>query len=340
MRSMRRVLFLVLIGLPIALVAQSCDPEKVALDVFRKQGLTLLRPARTYIEVGAIVVQPSSGQPRYIDPLDTVPTEEKPTVDFDAVIMSEVQKRTTTLGTALSLVAQVVTVPVGLKFDRSREVTLSQIDTGGVRLRDKALEALIKRPSTSAKLKEHLKVKRKAYVIQEIYRSATMNVAATTGGSLSVGVGGGDVPECTPPKGEGDKTKEKEAATAKSKGQEAAPSTAQDQQKSGQPSTSQADAAKKKVAEEAAAEAKDPEKATSSVGVCFANQGKTVLAFKSEKPLPFAVRLAEIELVGGDLRVKIGDFKFPGSLGTSEVERSTAFFGGQPVVRGLIRGEQ
>jgi hypothetical protein len=50
------------------------------------------------------------------------------------------------------------------------------------------------------------------------------------------------------------------------------------------------------------------------------------MTLKSDKPIPFAVRLNEVVLnAGGDLEIKYGTFKFPSSLGESDVEKQTAF---------------
>jgi hypothetical protein len=342
---------LLIVAVGVSMSAQSCDPEKAAMDVFKEQGLTLLRPARSYVTVGALVVVPPSGPSRYIDPKDSISTINKPTVDFDAVIQSKTKTRRTALGAALSGLARVVTIPVGLKYNEKREVELSQIDTGGVRLVDGALESLIKKQATATALKQHLQAKRKVFVIQEVYLTAAMSVSASSGTDLGVTLGGGSLPECSATETKAkEEAKAKEAAKA-SEEAKAKEATGKEGQKPA-PSDSKGGAEGKKPASDSssgastAAEAKAPEKPSLSFGVCYGNEKKTTLAFKTENPLPFAVRLAEIEFevlnkkVTDNLQVKVGDFKFPGSLGTSEVEKATAFPApGNPLLRGLVRLE-
>jgi len=357
MRVLLRSVAVLVSALGVALTAQACDPEKAALTVFEKQGLTLLRPARSYIQVGGLVIQPRSGQPRYIDPLDDVASVDEPAVDFDAVVLAETQKRATKLGTALGLVQQLVTIPLGLQFNSSRDVTLSQVDTGGVRIKDKTLETLIKQKQTAAKLFEHLapNLKRKAYIVQEVYLSASLNLAATTATSLGVTLGkDAELPSCdiaasvkdetgqegAKPK-DGEKPKEGEKAKDGEKPKEGEKAKDPEKPKDGEkPGTAKHEAKVAETAKSTADEVKAPEKPSASIGLCYANQGKTVLSFKSAKPLPFAVRLAEIELVGKDLKIKIGDFKFSGSLGTSEIERTTALPEGGPQFKGVVFGDR
>src|SRR5262245_12132598 len=57
----------------ISLSAASCDPERSTQDLFRRQGLNLLKPARDYIRIGGLVVRKGNGPMEYIDPLDPVP---------------------------------------------------------------------------------------------------------------------------------------------------------------------------------------------------------------------------------------------------------------------------
>src|SRR5262249_35864827 len=84
---------------------------------------------------------------------------------------------------------------------------------------------------------------------------------------------------------------------------------------------------------------KDSESSGPSVGLQVGRSGNASLSFKTDRPIPFAVRLAEIRLTNSILEVVDGSFKFPASLGSSRIEKATAVLPGNTAV-GLSRVAQ
>jgi hypothetical protein len=79
----------------------------------------------------------------------------------------------------------------------------------------------------------------------------------------------------------------------------------------------------------------DGAKLSKGGAIGFCRSATYALTFSSTKALPFAVRLVELELKNGIVRVKAGNYKAPGSLGASAAEKMTAQLQGDPILSGL-----
>jgi hypothetical protein len=317
---MKRSVILLVIGVVAVatLGAQGCDAEKAALKVFKEQGLIVLRPARDYVRVGGLV-SVRQNTATYRDPGDRVPTSSEMATKFRALVMQQDNKSSTGIGAALSALGSIVPIPVGLKLDSSRQMTLAQIDTGGVRLRSDALDAQIQKPRTKAKMLELIGAGSEVFIVQEVYTAKSLDLKATTNAAFGVSLGLGELQSCAT--GGQDKAKEKE------KSEEPKKEGAADQGKKqaaadAKPANATTPAVKDDVKSEANDNSKEEGTAV-SVSVCRASE--FTLRFAATEAIPFAVRLAPIEKVGAQgIRIRDGNFKFPKSLGSSRIEKATA----------------
>jgi hypothetical protein len=297
-----------------AVFAQACDPEQAAMNVFKKQGLVVLKPARDYVAPGGLVSL-KSGAPRYREPLDDVPTDPRVAVKFRSVIMEEAGNRTVGLGLALDKLTGIVPMPVGVAVDTSRSVSLAQIDTTGVRLVADAVDAQIIKAKTAAKIKELISGGSRVFIVQEVYSGSSLDLKATTNAALNVSLGAaGEAKAC-------------DAAANGSAGKSTDEASVP---KGSKPQNSAA-----KSAPPGAAAAETSTAGSMGIGVQVCKAGSATLRMKAENPIPFAVRLAEVELKNGMPSIKEGKFKFPTSLGDSKVEKLTST--AVPAIAGLER---
>ncbi len=322
---------LTLLGLvSVSLFAASCDPQARLMSMMRDQGLTLLRPARDYVQVAGLVVVPKQGAPEYVDPLDPVPSGNGTVVDIKAIIASQSQQNTTGVGTALTGLAQLVSLPVGLKFSRTSTVTLGQIDMRGKRLISNGVAAIAAGKMTSAEAKNDINAGGRVFVVQEVYTATKLNLVNSSNTALDLTLASGKaLPECGP--GAADKSSDqgKNATTPKPAGEAksdegraaAGAKTAPAPPAAGSSNDAKSNN-KSKDSESPAAKSNADDSKGVAVQLCRLSQN--TVAFTSAAPIPFAVRLAELQLNNGGISVKRGAFKLPQSLGSTEVEQTTA----------------
>jgi hypothetical protein len=329
------------------------DPLKETQKIFGAQGLVLLAPARDYIKPGGLVVLPSNGGPVYLDPFDPdIAGQNGNYVEFKSIIAAQAKNQVTGLDVALSAISTVIPLPAKLSFQKGQQVKLAQIDTAGQRILTGTVLQLLKRKATGDALRGQLAQKNRAFVVQEIYTARSISMSSASNAALDVSYGGaGKVPDCTLPstdgkgktdpatkdatKGATDATKGATDATKAdaTKGATDATKAATDKTGKTPATTAKTDAktdtgtAKDATAKDAKDTAKSVADAagsglSASLGFCHA--GTATLTLQSDSLIPIAVRLNEIVQVPGGLDVKYGQFKFPNSLGASDVEKFTA----------------
>ncbi len=314
------------------IIAQGCDVRKQALSIFGKQGLNLLRPARDYVVPGGLVFIGKNGVAEYDDPIERVVTEPGNLTNFRAVILQETQKKSTGFATAMDLTNWILPAPIGLRSSSNREVTLAGIETTGIRLQTTAVDNLIKRASTAKATVPELKRGLRVFVVQEIYKATSVDLRATSATRLDIAFNDGSaVATCAGGKPEEPK------ATASTGGSKAGDTKGPDEQRT------DTKAAETKVGEAKAATAKaqntttkpaatDPAgvpaqkagdssngKALPSIGVSVCSDQEYTLRLRADNPIPFAVRLAELEIGGGQLRRRRGVASMNTSLGAGEI---------------------
>jgi hypothetical protein len=329
---------------------QSCgDPEQIVMKIMSDQGLTLLRPARDYVRVGGIVVMPKKGNPDYVDPLDSVPTENGNVVDIKTIIAGQTRNGATGLGVAVAALGKLVALPLGLTYTAGRQVTLSQMDLAGNRLISKGVNTLATAPETSKLAKAEIANGSRVFIVQEVHTGTRLSLSNTSNLSLGISLGtAGPVPTCTPAPAKTDDQSGKNGATNPSTGRNPQAGTTPSPSDSGaksqsgagkatpqasgdKPSAPASNAATKPgsgAPADQSAQSKAPTDNNSggdksnSVGLC--HNTDATLTVTSMSPIGFAVRLTELQVVSGIVSVKYGSFKFPSSLGTSDAERGTA----------------
>lgn len=284
------------------LQAQACDARKAALRMFSSQGLNLLRPARSYIKPGGLIIVPKGGIPEYDDPPDTASPDDGTFGDFRAVILQETERKTTGFSTALGIANWVLPVAIGLSAAGDSQVSLAQIETSGQRLDTNRIEDLIK-PGTrthAAALRE-LKARRghRFFIVQEVHTAKSLDLQATNTKNLNVTFNDGKaVADCsTKPEKPGETVKPVEGAKpgeASKKAQES---------KSGEATTGSG-AAPTAAQAGKDANASAAEAVKFGVSVCRGND--VVLRMNTINAIPFAVRLVEVELEGGVLQRRRG----------------------------------
>lgn len=311
------VLLSVLVATALAISCQ--DPETQALNVFKQQGLVLLRPARDYIKVGGIVVLPAKGLPQYLDPdpRDYISSDPSNYVDFKAVIMGQTKNEQTGIEAAVSGLASVMPLSAKLAYKGGQTVQLSQIDTGGRRIPTSTITALFKK-KTGDTLRDLLQPKNKyhVFVIQEVYTGKTITLKTTDNQSLDVSyAGGGTVPDCSA------STSGSSADKSGSAGSSASQPNSTDNSTAGGTTPKKTTSATKSKTAPSVGASSGP---SASLGVC--KSGSFALTLQTQDLIPFAVRLNEIVLNDGELSIKYGAFKFPpNSLGSGEeTEKATA----------------
>lgn len=323
------VSFLVLL---LATVAGGCNPEQDALKLFSQQGLTVLKPARSYIALGGIFVVPKSGTPVYLDPYDSLPTNGSGANPFQAVIMQQSSSNSTGLAAAVGTLGGLVPVPAGAKFSNAKQVQLAQIDATGNRYTSQEIAALIHMTNTANALNDQLPAEGKngnrVFVVQEIYTGKSLSLKSSDNTSLAAAVFGSVQPQNCSSSSNGDSSAPTTGGTSTSgAAASGGTTTAGADQSKMKPGTASQNAAKSTPA---AAGAK-PSQANNtggtagssnvgvSVGMCWADA--FTLSFQSQNAIPFAVRLNEVTRGTGDLlQVKITNFKVPtAALGAEDV---------------------
>ena len=282
--------------------AASCDPRQHALDVFKRQGLNLLQPARDYVRPGGLVVV-AKDRAEYEDPRDGVAGETGNLTNFRSIILQETQKKSAAFGAALALANSIL--PIGVQLSGSSMVSLAQIETTGVRLTTDALDELMRKPKTSAAARAELQQKHRVFVVQEVYQAKSLDLQSADQKALAVHYNDKTaVAECKTPAGTVDKPSSPEVPAEKSK--TVKPSTA--------PSPNPASPATPASSAPGGAESKPSEKKSPDttavgtglgVGVAVCRSGDFTLKLTASEPIAFAVRLAELEMSpDGSLRRK------------------------------------
>lgn len=339
-----------------AVVLASCDnAEKQALKIFTDQGLTILQPARDYVTVGGLVILPKTGGPVYADPYDAVATTAGTATNFQAIIQAQTKNQSNKVGASFSLIQKLLTLPIGLDHSNQSEVKLDQINASGSRLVAKALDTLITKTDTQTKIKTELGRSNRVFVVQEVYTAKSLSLTSTKNAALNVKLGNGALPSCEKAapsakaaaaeasKASGASAEKSGATTAQTKTAAPTPTSTQSSSASAAPSKSASAQTKETAAtppaDSKAAEATGNTKAEGSVAIGVCRTSDYTLTLQSDKNIPIAVRLAEIQLLDKTLAVKYGSFKFPGTLGASDIEKSTALLGTTQSVLSQIRRE-
>jgi hypothetical protein len=328
-------------------VLTGCDPSTAIYKIFSDQGLTLVKPARSYIQIGGLVILPKgTNQLLYQDPWDVIaqadgPNATPPSTDFSAVIMSQSDKSASGVDFK-AVLAQLVSLPLDLDLSHNTSLTLGQIQASGTRYTTPMMAALVAKPSTAQAIRDRLNEGSRVFIIQEVYTATSLSVTSGSNTSISATLGdGGSPPSCVlPDSGSGTSGATGKAGTTAATGANGAGGAAT--------ATGGATGASGALGKTGAAVANGAGGATAateggtgktgvtgptiagiggmSAGVCFANAA--TLSFTSTAPVPFAVRLNEVTLVGGTTpAIKYTGYKLPnGALPASdpEVENSIA----------------
>ena len=339
------------------------DPQTEIVKIFKRYGMNLIEPARSFIAIGGIFVVPKKGISHYIDPYETLPPTPKLSTDFKSVVQAQTSGQEIGMGVAMSGLAKLLPASVGFSFDHTKKVKLDQIDTEGSRYRSQDVDALILMPKTKQKLVELLNAKdgSKVYVIQEVYTAKSMSVSTSDGTSLSASYGGGGaIAKCSNLGKDSDNTDKKPDGSSDTKpadkGGAAKPASSADAAKKDSNQNKIIDAAgnlAKSVTGGSAgntAGSTDANKTNTApatkdtangdaagkdgitVSMCLASAG--TLSFKSQDPLPFAVRLNQIKLsAGGTPMVMISGVSIPNqALPVGEAKTSAYVDEANPVV--------
>jgi hypothetical protein len=283
----------------ISLAQAGCDAQSAAMNLFVSKGLNLLSPARDYIQPGGLVFVARGGHPEYDDPADAVSAEPGNLVNFQADIMQETKTKTSKLSAALSFATSVIPLSFSAGAENDNDVSLKEIATTGVRLSSNALDSLIAKPKTKQSAydaldpKDHVRV----FVVQEVYKAKSLDLSATATKAFSLKYNNGDpVADCgsannggktndSTAKKTSDTTSKKNDTTSKAAGGKTNDSTAKG---SGSNSSNPS------------AAATGTSKLQAGLATCI-SQGYT-LKMNAADPIPFAVRLAELERYGTSVR--------------------------------------
>ena len=125
-------------------------------------------------------------------------TDDK-VLNFSAIVAAEQRGTGVNFDLALTLVSNMIPLPVGLDVANERHAKLSQIDSTGRRLQTLAVKSLIKKPGTQQTVLEELGRKdgTRMFVVQEVYSSKGLTLTSDEKTKLGVTVGAGQaVPAC------------------------------------------------------------------------------------------------------------------------------------------------
>ncbi len=330
--------FGLLVAIAISAAQNGCNAQSAAYNLFTKQGLNLLRPARDYIKPGGMVFVPKKGNPEYEDPKDDVAAEKGNLMDFKASILEETANKKSALGAALSLATTIVPVPISAGAQSGQQVSLKQIDTTGIRLNTDALDRLIAAPNTSKAAAGELQRGMRVFVVQEIYKATSLDLHAEDDKAFNLHFNDGKAVADCKLAGQSNDTKSN-TTTKDNKTSSAGTNT------KGSSSTGSANNAEStgNAATNAAtggngqAQTKSPSSAQSKLGagiaLCVADD--YTLKLQTKDPIPFAVRLAELKLSGGTV-VRDRGAVMKGTLGPGEISASLVS-AEEPALNGLVR---
>lgn len=334
----------------VLLTGQTCrDPQTEAMKIFTDQGLVLLEPARDYVKPGGLVVLSKNGHPDYIDPLDDLGTESGTEVNFKAYIEGQTKNRSTGLDFALALIGKIIKVPAGLKYSDGQVVQLGQVECGGQRLASTSVLSLLRKKATADFLKAQLVAHNRTFVVQEIYTAKSLSLKTSSNAAIDVSYGStGSLPACSVTGSAGTTTGTTDATTttgpkstsktgtgggktesAGKEGPTAATTSKQATGTAGSAVTAGATGTTRTGGTTAttgtAGTAAPGGGQGISLGACRNSEFELTLNTTADA-IPFAVRLNEVVLnLGGDLEIKYGQFRLPSSLGSSDLEKQTAF---------------
>ena len=287
-----------------------CDPQKAINKIFVDQGLTLLKPARSYIALGGVVVLPRHGRMQYLDPYDSMNPANGASTDFQAVIQKQVNATATGADVSAAL-GSLVALPIGFKFSNNSQVQLAQINASGTRYTTQMMASLVKQSATESAIRPLLDSGSRVFVIQELYSSTGMSVKSSNGLGLEASYGGsGSIPTCSASKADPQAAPSSPGASnseTQPTPQEANPS--QPKPAPATPTPSPKPAVPASTQKSSTGSPASPSMSV-SVGVCRASSAE--LSFTSTNPVPFAVRLNEVYAAPGNvLAIKMTDFKLP-----------------------------
>jgi len=278
-----------------------CDARAVAMKLLASKGLNLLNPARDYIQPGGLFFVAKGGVPQYDDPADPVSPEPGNLINFQSDIMQETKTKTSKLSAALSFAASIIPNSISASLENDNDVSLKEITTTGVRLNTNALDRLIAQPNTKQSAYDALDPKGnvRVFVVQEVYKAKSLDLSASTTKALSLKYGNGDVvADCSTAnnggkandsstkKQSGTTSKTSDATTKKNDTTSKAPAKASDSTSKGGGNTS--------------ATPDGTAKLQAGLAACIAD--KYTLKMNAADPIPFAVRLAELERYGTSVR--------------------------------------
>jgi len=274
-----------------------CDSiDKAAKKIMADQGLTLLQPARDYIALGGIVSLPNGSRPIYEDPYDLLPNDNGTYSSFNAIVSQNTKNQSIGIDAAIGSLGSYVALPVSISglVNHSSSVKLSQIDTGGTRYTTQKVAALLTRQATSDAIKADLQAGR-VFVIQEVYTATSFSITSANATSVAAAAGGSaPSPQCSTSSGTPGSGNSGAAGSGGNSGAAAGNSGAAGS--GGNSGT--------------AAGNSGAGSAPMSLGFCWG--GNSSLSFTTDRPIPFAVRLNEVQLgPGGVLQIKKTNFKLP-----------------------------
>lgn len=322
------------------LLLTSCDPQKDCLKLFTQQGLTVLKPARDYIALGGIFVIPQHGMPAYLDPYDSLPPTTGGPNPFHSVVMQQSSSNSVGLAAAVGTLGGLVPIPAGLKFSSSKQVQLDQIDASGTRYTSQMVSALIRMSATNQAITEQLTGGNRVFVIQELYTGKSLSVKSSSSDGLAAAVeGAASIPDCS-----SGKTSNTAANTSDNNstnpGSSSPATNPTSSTSSGKPASKALTPTSGTTTGGAQSGASKQNSSSTpsvgiSVGACWTNAA--TLSFKSDSPIPFAVRLNEVVVGPGNvLQVKITNFKLPNTALGAEDVAATALINPDDPVMGEI----
>jgi hypothetical protein len=330
-----------------AAAISSCnDPESDATKLFTDQGLTLLKPARSYIVPGGLVVLSGSGHPIYMDPLDDPKmggngVADGNEVDFQAVFAKVAKSNHTGLQLAVQLVSSVLPAAGEITFGSDTDVTMDQINSNGTHLVSAALKTYINQAATKAEISSWFVASgsnNRVFVVQDVYQSTSMTLKSTASKSFDIALTTGKIAACpAAPSSTGTDGSNGSAANSAGAGSNssttnsagsAKPSTANSastgstNDNAGKSTGSGSSGASPTSASKPAAGSSGGNSASSKAGgslaICLGPNNYS-LTFNSSNPIPFAVRLVELNK---DLTIKANGKPIPGALGSGIGEMS------------------
>jgi hypothetical protein len=331
----------ILVPLTVSLLIASCDVQKDALALFGNQGLNLLRPARDYIKPGGLIFIQKGGTPDYENPKDPISSDAGNLTDFQAAILEETLNKSTGLGVAFSLAKSVVP-SISADFQNDRAVSLKGIDTTGSRLDTDPLDKLIAATNTSKAAASWLGSKdakskgKRVFVVQEIYKANSLDLHADDNKKLDLKLGDQSAVVNCQKAGDGSGNSSSGASTGSSQNKQNS-SSDNSSSNSSSASTSQKNSANKNGTGKTKANTSQlPGLSNLGVGVAGCMSDDYTLKLQTKNPIPFAVRLAELELSNGTVqRIKSGKV-YTGTLGPKTQEISGSLVDQDtPVVQGL-----